>query len=335
MTNSQICKYINSKDIRKYLMDINYEFSALEASWLVSHCANLSLKERWAAWEDIINTMPDQSVESFHFREPYESLHCVLRKHISLQKDLLDSFKKEESGAFYQFKITEAGFRADYDGSIAYSSYEKCYDEMATEIKEYNDDDLAFEAEIRRLVVDQRRNAIEVEYSKSGEITAISTNRDMSPKDFQIYDFFELIWLCFPAPFKVGDIIYNPYRPLPVGSDPVVMTGMTPMYYAKNGKKLCDTSDMNVDGYFQDEETGTIYHEVTWNYMDFEYYPAELLTGKKRILKALSNYLKEQIDIELFIKAYHLIILEETKNDLTPRGWYTDDGLILAGLQEQ
>lgn len=69
--------------------------------------------------------------------------------------------------------------------------------------------------------------------------------------------------------------------------------------------------------------------------MDFEYFPEEQLVGKKRILKALSNLIKDEIDIELFIHAYHLIMLEETRNDLMPHGWYTDEGMKLAGIWEE
>ena len=109
------------------------------------------------------------------------------------------------------------------------------------------------------------------------------------------------------------------------------MIGITPMKYEEDGRSHCDTSDMNVWGFFQDTD-GTIYQETAWNYMDYEYFPDEMLIGKKRILKALSNLIKEEIDIELFIKAYHLIILEETRNELMPRAWFTDEGLKLAGL---
>ena len=69
--------------------------------------------------------------------------------------------------------------------------------------------------------------------------------------------------------------------------------------------------------------------------MDFEYFPEEQLAGKKRILKALSNLMKEKIGIGLFIHAYHLIMLEETRNDLMPHGWYTDEGMKLAGIWEE
>ena len=45
-----------------------------------------------------------------------------------------------------------------------------------------------------------------------------------------------------------------------------------------------------------------------------------------------NNLIKGEIDIDLFIHAYHIIMLEETRNELMPRGWYTDEDLKLAGI---
>lgn len=67
------------------------------------------------------------------------------------------------------------------------------------------------------------------------------------------------------------------------------------------------------------------------DYMDYEYYPTEKLTGNRRILLALSNFMKGKIDISLFVKAYHQIMLEESAIKQMP-GEFSKEGLILAGL---
>ena len=88
---------------------------------------------------------------------------------------------------------------------------------------------------------------------------------------------------------------------------------------------------MNAWGYFQDPD-GTIYYEVMHNYMDLEYYHGEL-TGKKRILKALGNFLKGEIDVELMCRAYHYLMCDEYTKDSIPQG-FTNEGLKLAGVIE-
>ena len=95
-------------------------------------------------------------------------------------------------------------------------------------------------------------------------------------------------------------------------------------------KKDADSSDMIATGYFQ-EECGSIYYECMHSYMNLEYYRDEL-TGKRRILKALSSFMKEEIDIALYSDAYRVILLEEYTKENFPK-YYTDEGLELAGLK--
>ena len=92
-----------------------------------------------------------------------------------------------------------------------------------------------------------------------------------------------------------------------------------------------DNSDMTAWGYFQDE-SGNIYHETMWNYMNLEYYRGPL-TGKRRVLRALGNCLKGEIDEGLFARAYHAILTEEYAGSLVPRD-ITKEGMTLAALRE-
>ena len=90
---------------------------------------------------------------------------------------------------------------------------------------------------------------------------------------------------------------------------------------------------MTAWGYFQ-KENGALYAECMHDYMDLERYPEEKLTGKKRILKALGNHLKGEIDAVLFARAYHQILLEEEARENLPQD-ITNEGMLLAGLKEE
>lgn len=94
-----------------------------------------------------------------------------------------------------------------------------------------------------------------------------------------------------------------------------------------------DAKDMAAYGFFQKED-GSLYEERMHQYMDLERYPEEKLTGKKRILKALGNHLKGEIDAVLFARAYHQILLEEAAHESLPRD-ITDEGMLLAGLKKE
>lgn len=49
MNNQEICRFVNSKDIRNYLAAINYYFTTAEAAWLVYQCRDATLAEKYAA----------------------------------------------------------------------------------------------------------------------------------------------------------------------------------------------------------------------------------------------------------------------------------------------
>ena len=70
------------------------------------------------------------------------------------------------------------------------------------------------------------------------------------------------------------------------------------------------------------------------DYLSLEYYPGPL-DGKKRILKAVSNYLKGEIDLTLLLNAYYVLMGEENIKQNRERMNITKEGLRLAGLMEE
>lgn len=41
-----IIRFINSRDIREYLRKCDYQFTALEAAWLIYRCRSATIKEK-------------------------------------------------------------------------------------------------------------------------------------------------------------------------------------------------------------------------------------------------------------------------------------------------
>ena len=41
-----ITRFINSRDIREHLKKIGYQFTSLEAAWLIWQCKNITLAEK-------------------------------------------------------------------------------------------------------------------------------------------------------------------------------------------------------------------------------------------------------------------------------------------------
>ena len=57
-----IYRFIQSKSVREYLEKINYTFSSLEIAYIIWQCPDATLTERFDAWQEIIDTMPDASL---------------------------------------------------------------------------------------------------------------------------------------------------------------------------------------------------------------------------------------------------------------------------------
>lgn len=58
------------------------------------------------------------------------------------------------------------------------------------------------------------------------------------------------------------------------------------------------------------------------------------IDGKRRILKALSSFWKGEVEIELFVNAYHAILMDEYINNIYPR-YFSDEGMALVGLKNR
>lgn len=91
-----IYKFVVSNSIRNYLKRINYKFSTQEAAFLVWYCETATLEEKFGAWEEIINTMPNCSMQERIDMEAIPDFHKFLIDYIKLQKKLLNKFKTAE-----------------------------------------------------------------------------------------------------------------------------------------------------------------------------------------------------------------------------------------------
>lgn len=148
---------------------------------------------------------------------------------------------------------------------------------------------------------------------------------------------FDGLWFEFPTPFQKGDVVWDPKHPEGICAGPFVTTevcldGIESDKTKENLRKNGDSSDMCAGGFFLNEDGG-IYEECMSNYMNLEFYDKEL-TGPKRTLIALSNFLKDEIDLALFARAYHQIITAGYAENSIPLD-YMKSGMILAGLSKQ
>ncbi len=94
--------YINSEDIKEYLMSLKYRFNPIEASWLVYQSGKHTLEDKIDAWNWIIENMPDCEVKERMNCSYRESLHETLKAYIDLMKKYTTEFY-ENDGCVYTY----------------------------------------------------------------------------------------------------------------------------------------------------------------------------------------------------------------------------------------
>ena len=77
-----ILSFVNSKDIREYLHEIDYKCDSMQAAWLVYQSADKTMEEKHAAYRWIIDNMPDCPMPKRRFAVARESLHAFLQEHM-------------------------------------------------------------------------------------------------------------------------------------------------------------------------------------------------------------------------------------------------------------
>ena len=338
MNNETILSYVNSKDIRNHLRTIGYQFSSLEAAWLIHQCERLTLAQKHEAWNELISAMPDMPIDfrAFRYRER-KNLHDFLKRYMKVDDLWIENFNKSEN-CVYQFSATTVIHTGEIifcNNDCVFSSFENCLNAAKIQMADCDDEIRdRFKIKITKKEIDNAKcneNVMELYLNHEFDILAIehygtrSSNEDL---DTHIAAFEEM-WFAFPTPFKKGDIIYDVTQ---LDPNPMVLEHTDAEYYAKKGSVGNDIGDMSVWGYVQMEEPNNIFYDNAWSYMNYECYPPERLQGEQRILLAVSNFIKGEIDISLCLKAYHQIMLEEMVAKF-PLGEFTDTGLKLAGIE--
>lgn len=315
-----IFRFINSRDIREYLKIRNYPFTSLEAAWLIYQCRCATIKEKHEAWQELIQTMPDCAVAERPHTARHESLHQFLKEYIRTEDEILDWFFRDEKDAIYNCEFWEYAMWCP--GGEYFDSFQKC-------LKAYTDRRLGkmtFKITKQILNSDQCTYVI---FSADNEPLKFDTSWYPEGGDEILYGVLGGLEFDFPTPFTKGDILCESevYEMNPsLRADLFVITDLPAC--SKN-ESYRDGCRMKVWGFFLKYD-GTLQYEDMYNYMNLEYFRGEL-SGKKRILKALSNHIKGEIDVGLFANAYHKILCEEYAKSQNP--WnITSEGLAAAGI---
>lgn len=333
-----ILRFVGSPDVRQHMRDIGYQPSTPEAAFLVWHCHDATLQERFAAWEQIIATMPNCGYQTKRLEIEISDFHEFLHRYIALQKRLLENFKKPDGCLF--IPGLRACQRAGGQSWGLYDTFERCVTAVVEDAREsrclagshdgccpemcpggsFQDD--VYERYIVKRRIDDGDDLGEDECSinAAGEVLRLDCRSGLSDDEVNLDMAFCEMLFKFPLPFHAGDILFDWHY----GGAPYVLTEVRlwgteekrrENLSLESSEERIKAADKNlarylaqggaeyIDGYgyvVEDSGNGEPYiFDDGFGMHDMlnAAYCNRPLSGKYRLLKPVSEYLKGNIDV--------------------------------------
>ena len=323
-----IYSYLNSKDVAAYCRNINYQFDTIGTAFVINACRHISLEEKLDQFQEIIDTMPDESLPQFtrilfgEMEQGFEYFHTALAYYTKTMQNSLKAFTTPESDTVYSWEYSRIDWHNNIDRKKVYSTYAAAKEALMQELYDDRDDD---PDQYTGFVTKRWLNSEDFAYVtiRNGIITDLYDSRIEEESEF-----FGSIWVKIPVPFKKGDLLYgtNPHQLScsNTGKEPMIFVGVCYEKFDKSDPRnkremaFSDASDMTAWGYWLDGK-GRIYDECMHSYYDLEYYRGEI-KGDVRLLKALSAHMKGEISAHKLMIAYDAVLREREMQAVFP-GW--------------
>lgn len=339
-----ILKFVNSDAIRKHLKEINYQFNAIEAIWLINHAKDYTFDERKKAYYDVVDNYPDMSYEKDCLKEKICSVHQAIIEFVALNEKYYKEFIKNDGRYYFEAIINYPNYPSEniktnfkeYDDVIKYIEVNKNEFYLTNILYKDITNPIFFdEIEIKKKQYGSEKYVGSVFLNSKLEYKRLLYNEyDNKHVNNIMYNFIDSMWFKFPVPFKNGDIVVYKYWDRTHSGytcqGPFVLDKMCHEVYGD--EEGYDSTDMTAYGYFVWQD-GTIYYEIMNDYMDLEYYN-EPIENEKRTLITVSNYLKGKLTLDLLLNAYNLIIKDINYKRLKKQTWYTKAAFIDSGVEK-
>lgn len=355
MGTMDIYDFLNSRDVRQHLKGINYEFSTLEKAFIIYKSNHRSLKDKRAAWKELIDSTEDiilgeDGNKRWLRTDVYlYSVHDLIKRYIEELDTPMGLFLEQDEESVY---IAEVVY-APTDRDINYNRQEagvlfKDFASAEAYCKDWISDnkDNVYEYIIKKQWVAQfskeqilsnslilPRKEIAASYRKTEDGFSLIELVSFGLKSDDCIDieneFFERMWFDIPIPFKKGDIVVGSDYNWGGTKEPFVLKGTVPWIKAEardgRSREGCDSSDMNGWGWsggFYDD-IADLNDDVMADYLDLEYYRGDF-TGKRRLLKLMAEAEKGNLDYWDIITWYQGIVNGETAADKVSK-CYTEE----------
>lgn len=323
-----IYSFINSPDIADHCRKIGHVFNALEMAVIIAY-SEKTIKEKHAAWREIIADHPDMPIPESNCFDAQRSLHDYLRQVIALDEKWLTEFYAPETGAVYRVIVCQYGKEKLEDG--CYSTAEQAWTALYDEWKDEEHADWDWKADgiesvyLIKEQVDVNECPRKLQVNANSDALAYIGHKDGYP------DSLDDIFIDLPLPFERGDII--------TCWDKVFVLDNVPHWNSGRGKKyeeyltgpFNDRTDMMGWGLFV-SDSGVLYGDHTGVYDYYRYYRGKL-KGVNRLLHYVSLFMKgeEYFRLPELLTMQGRIMLEHLIENgllIKSHGCYVSDDLL-------
>lgn len=219
MTAMDIYRFIDSRDIREYLRETNYELDALQSAYIVSCSTERGFWEKQGTLREIIACLPDQEVPETEYCPGQPSLHDLLRDHLKWNSELTERLMSKEGDYIYQYDIG----RDWGERSFPTRNFRKCFDKAHELCDTLGEDGFHV---YKTYIDDPKKNLIRAYYDSKGSLKSICQigmpdNGDPSDikgpvmwpwltrEERRRKDYFDHYDPYIPVPFQRGDLVID------------------------------------------------------------------------------------------------------------------------------
>ena len=321
-----IYNFLVSPDIAAFCEKIGHVFNPLEMAVIIA-LSEKPIKEKHAAWREIIADYPDMPIHATLHLNARDSLHDFLRELIEHEQKVIKEFLLPGAKFVYNFEVDT---KADYSQSMGYySTFQKAAEAANKELDSiksfYRNNDKVYYVKISKNTIDTDKN-ISVSINSKCDIISILDLPYALHAGISL-DSLRMIFFHLPVPFEKGDLVEYYDGEIGVLYDIPHWWGRALKYEKFVSGMRGDGSDMLARCFCICEDRRCPISDTFPSALHtLRYFKGEL-TGMDRFLKYLSQYIKnkdESIDwlINVFLKFKAEADLEKA-NGLFD-GWYID-----------
>jgi len=329
-----IYDFFNSQDVAVHCQCLGHTLNGLECAVFIDTSRKHTLKEKTAAYKEIIAAYPDIEVPGEYDRPRVTSLHQALELIIEYENHPLDELLTPTPEAIYHTTLfyDNNRYRSADEGMIFRTYEETLLHALKISGKNKDEEDEVFECykDPRTIEITKThlggKGELKADLTPDGEILYVYSYgpdiaEDMDAWSASLYcEAYNLIRSCYfdvPVPFKKGDIveICNSWNRRPYKEVAFVLKEICrgdPQQHAKllrHGTSF----DMKAEGYHTRDVLGYecgLSLDAIGFYPDLQYCRQEL-EGEDRILKYLGLYMQEKIDVYSLLEIQKYLMLEK------------------------